>query len=456
MTLTEKLLARAAGKAKVDAGENVWVKADVLMTHDVCGPGTIGVFKREFGEQARVWNPDGVVIIPDHYIFTADSKSNRNVDLLRAFVKEQGLRYFYDVIDDPDGSWKFDPTRGLLQRQYGSQYAGVCHTALAQKGHTRPGEVLFGTDSHTCMAGAFNEFATGIGNTDAGFVLGTGKLLLKVPETMRFRLEGKLQPGVMAKDLILHLIGEIGFDGATYRAMQFDGPGVGSLSMDDRMTVANMAIEAGGKNGIFPFDARTAEFVDARTRLNGTRATYDPVEADADQKFVYDLTVDLSALEPTVACHPDPGQRKRAKELEQVKLDRAYIGSCTGGKTSDFVAFARVVRGRRVAIDTFGVPATPEIVHDLQTTRWGGQTIWQVLVEAGVQMTENAGCAACLGGPVDTFGRMNTPMKCISATNRNFPGRMGHKESQVFLASPATVAASALSGRITDPREYWG
>ncbi len=455
MTLTEKLLARAAGKAKVEAGENVWVKADVLMTHDVCGPGTIGVFKREFGEQARVWNPDGVVIIPDHYIFTADSKSNRNVDLLRAFVKEQGLRYFYDVIDDPDGSWKFDPTRGLLQRQYGSQYAGVCHTALAQKGHTRPGEVLFGTDSHTCMAGAFNEFATGIGNTDAGFVLGTGKLLLKVPETMRFRLEGKLQPGVMAKDIILHLIGEIGFDGATYRAMQFDGPGVGSLSMDDRMTVANMAIEAGGKNGIFPFDARTAEFVEARTRLNGTRATYDPVEADADQKFVYDLTVDLSALEPTVACHPDPGQRKRAKELEQVKLDRAYIGSCTGGKTSDFVAFARVVRGKRVAIDTFGVPATPEIVHDLQTTRWGGQTIWQVLVDAGVQMTENAGCAACLGGPVDTFGRMNTPLKCISATNRNFPGRMGHKESQVFLASPATVAASALTGRVTDPREYW-
>src|ERR1043166_1795734 len=265
MTLTEKIRARAAGKGRVEAGDNVWVKADVLMTHDVCGPGTIGVFKREFGQGAKVWDPNNVVIIPDHYIFTADSKSNRNVDILRDFVKEQEITYFYDVIDEPNGHWKFDAGQGQLKRQYGSHYAGVCHTALPQKGHTRPGEVLFGTDSHTCMAGAFNEFATGIGNTDAGFVMGTGKLLLKVPETMHFRLEGKLQPGIMAKDVILHCIGEIGFDGATYRAMQFDGEGVKSLSIDDRMTIANMAIEAGGKNGIFEFDARPPEHVGART-----------------------------------------------------------------------------------------------------------------------------------------------------------------------------------------------
>jgi len=455
MTLTEKLLARAAGKARVEAGDNIWVNADVLMTHDVCGPGTIGVFKREFGAEAKVWDRNRVVIIPDHYIFTADSKSNRNVDILRDFAREQGLPYFYDVIDDPNGHWVFDPAKGNLKKQYGSSYAGVCHAALPAKGHTRPGEVLFGTDSHTCMAGAFNQFATGIGNTDAGFVMGTGKLLIKVPETMRFHLEGRLQPGVMAKDIILHIIGEIGFDGATYRAMQFDGPGVASLSMDDRMTIANMAIEAGGKNGIFPFDTRTAEYVDTRTRLNGTKSGYEPVEADQDQKFVYDLVVHLDALEPTVACHPDPGQRKKARELSHVKLDRAYVGSCTGGKTSDFVEFARILKGRRVSIDTFGVPATPEIVHDLQTTRWGGKSVWEILEDAGVRMTENAGCAACLGGPVDTFGRMNQAgLKCISATNRNFPGRMGHKESQVFLASPATVAASAIAGRIADPREY--
>lgn len=455
MTLTEKILARAAGKARVQAGDNIWVSADVLMTHDVCGPGTIGVFKREFGKTAKVWDKNKIVIIPDHYIFTADSLSNRNVDILRDFVREQGLPYFYDVIDDPNGAWKFDTSKGLLKKQYGSRYAGVCHTALPQKGHTRPGEILFGTDSHTCMAGAFNEFATGIGNTDAGFVMGTGKLLLKVPETMHFRLEGKLQPGVMAKDIILHCIGEIGFDGATYRAMQFDGEGALNLSIDDRMTVANMAIEAGGKNGIFEFDAQTKAFVDARCKLNGTKATYTPVERDRDEKFVYEHVVDLDKLEPTVACHPDPGQRKLAKTMGDVQLHRAYVGSCTGGKTSDFLEFARVLNGKKVVIDTFGVPATPEIVHDLQTARWGEKTVWDILVDAGVQMTENAGCSACLGGPVDTFGRINKAgINCISATNRNFPGRMGNKESKVFLASPATVAASALTGHITDPREY--
>jgi 3-isopropylmalate/(R)-2-methylmalate dehydratase large subunit len=307
------------------------------------------------------------------------------------------------------------------------------------------------------MAGAFNQFATGIGNTDAGFVMGTGKLLIKVPETMHFRLEGKLQPGVMAKDVILHCIGEIGFDGATYRALQFDGPGASNLSIDDRMTIANMAIEAGGKNAIFEFDARTADYVDARVKLNGTKSSYEPVTPDKDQKFVYEHVVNLDQLEPTVACHPDPGQRKKAKEMGHIKLDRAYVGSCTGGKTSDFVEFARVLRGKKVTIDTFGVPATPEIVHDLQSTRWGGRTIWEILVAAGVQMTENAGCAACLGGPVDTFGRINKAgIKCISATNRNFPGRMGDKESQVFLASPMTVAASAIAGKIVDPREYLG
>jgi 3-isopropylmalate/(R)-2-methylmalate dehydratase large subunit len=451
VTLTEKIMARAAGKKSIQPGDNVWVNVDILMTHDVCGPGTIGVFKREFGAHAKVWDKNRIVIIPDHYIFTADSKSNRNVDILRDFVREQGLKYFYDVIDDPNGHWHFDASQGQLKRQYGSGFAGVCHTALPAKGHTRPGEILLGTDSHTCMAGAFGEFATGIGNTDAGFVLGTGKLLLKVPETMRFWLEGQLQRGVMAKDIILHVIGEIGFDGATYRAMQFEGPGAKALNMDDRMTIANMAIEAGGKNGIFEPDETTFAYVDERTKKNGTKQKYDPLFCDKDQRFVYDKKFDLSKLEPTVACHPNPGNRKLAKELGGIALDRAYIGSCTGGKLSDFLAFAELIKGRKVKIDTFGVPATPDIVHELQAAK-----VWDVLEAAGVQMTENASCAACLGGPTDTFGRMNKPMKCISATNRNFPGRMGHLESQVFLASPYTVAASALTGKITDPREFLG
>jgi 3-isopropylmalate/(R)-2-methylmalate dehydratase large subunit len=445
MTLTEKVLARASGKAHVQPGDNVWVNTDILMTHDVCGPGTIGVFKREFGQDAKVWDRQKIVIIPDHYIFTADSMSNRNVDILRDFAREQRLPYFYDVID---------AEKGQLKKQYGKNYTGVCHTTLPWKGHTRPGEILFGTDSHTCMAGAFNQFATGIGNTDAGFILGTGKLLIKVPETMRFFLEGALPAGVMAKDVILHVIGDIGFDGATYRAMQWEGPGVYAMNMDDRMTIANMAIEAGGKNGIFPFDEKTDAYVKERVAENGTKSSYEPVELDQDQSFVYDKVFDLSKLEPTVACHPDPGQRKTAKELSNVSLDRAYIGSCTGGKTSDFLAFAHVVKGKSVKIDTFGVPATTKVVQELKDTQWNGVSVWSILESAGVRMTENASCAACLGGPVDTFGRINTPMKCISATNRNFPGRMGHKESQVFLASPYTVAASALTGKITDPREY--
>jgi 3-isopropylmalate/(R)-2-methylmalate dehydratase large subunit len=454
MTLTEKILARGAGKSQVAAGENIWVNADILLTHDVCGPGSVGVFKREFGEQAKVWDPKKIVIIPDHYIFTADRLSNRNVDILRDFAKEQQLPYFYDVIDDPQGSWKFDASRGQLQRQYGSHYQGVCHAALPRLGHARPGEILFGTDSHTCMAGAFGEFASGIGNTDAGFILGTGKLLVKVPETMRFHLEGKIPSGVMAKDVILWVIGDIGFDGATYRAMQWEGPGASALDIDDRMTITNMAIEAGAKNGIFPADEKTFAYVDERIGLNGTRSDYQPVEVDKDQKFIFDKVYDLSTLEPTVAMHPNPGNRALAKELEKVSLDRAYIGSCTGGKTSDFVAFAEVVRGKKVRIETYGVPATSDVVAELKNTKWEDQSVWEVLVDAGVRMTENASCAACLGGPSDTFGRLNAPLTCISATNRNFPGRMGSKESKVYLASPYTVAASALTGHVTDPREF--
>ena len=454
MTLTEKILARASGKARVYAGENVWGSVEILLTHDVCGPATIGLFKRDFGKDAKVWDPKKIVITPDHYIFTTDALCNRNVDILRDFAREQGLPYFYDIIDDPNGHWKFDASRGPLARQHGDSYVGVCHTALPLKGHTRPGEVLLGTDSHTCTAGAFGEFATGIGNTDAGFVMGTGKILLKVPETMRFWFEGVLQPGVMAKDVILHVIGEIGFDGATYRAMEFGGPVASAMSVDDRMSIANMAIEAGGKNGIFEADQKTFDYVNERIAANGTKKEYEAVKPDADATYVYNKKFDLSKLEPTVACHPNPGQRKLAREMGDTTLDRAYIGSCTGGKTSDFVAFARIVNGRKVAIDTFGVPATTQVVKDLRAVKLGAKSIWQVLVDAGVRMTENAGCAACLGGPEDTFGRANTRLKCISATNRNFPGRMGNRESEVFLASPATVAASAITGRITDPREY--
>jgi len=454
MTLTEKILARAAGKARVQPGDNVLAEVNVLMTHDVCGPGTIGVLKREFGLNARVWNPDGVVLMPDHYIFTNDERCNRNVDTLRQFAAEQGIRHFYDVNENLTSGWRYDANQDVLTPQYGPGYAGVCHIALSEKGHTRPGEVLVGTDSHTCTAGAFGQFATGIGNTDAAFVMGTGRILLRVPETMYVRLDGALPAGVMGKDVILHVIGEIGFDGATYQAMQFGGEGASGLSLEDRMTIANMGVEAGAKNAIFEADEKTQAFVDHQAALHGTTRPYEAPEADPQASYVRELTVDLSRLEPTVALHPDPAQRNLARQCRDVSVDRAYIGSCTGGKISDFLASAEILCGRQVTVETFGIPATPHVISALKQRKMNGRSVWQVLLDAGVRMTENPGCGACLGGPTDTFGRLNEPLTCISTTNRNFPGRMGHLDGRIHLASAYTVAASALAGHIADPRDY--
>lgn len=429
MTITEKILARASGKAHVAPGENVWVNVDVLMTHDVCGPGTFGVFYKHFGKDAKVWDREKVVIIPDHYIFTKDAMANRNVDVLRDFVKQQDIKYFYDV-----GT---------------ANYKGVCHIALPEEGHTRPGEVLLGTDSHTCTAGAFGEFATGIGNTDAGFVLGTGKTWLKTPPTMRFVFHGNLPPYLMAKDLILAVIGDIGVDGATYRAMEFDGDGVYALNIEERMTLCNMAIEAGGKNGIIAADQVTLDYVNKR---NAGNRPYNVVKSDAGAQFIFEKVYDVTKLEPVIAKPHSPDNKAFVSEVKGTKLDRAYIGSCTGGKLTDFRAAAELLNGKSVKIDTFVVPATTEVARGLDTEKIGGKSLRDIFLSAGAKIGE-ASCAACLGGPSDTFGRLNTPISCISTTNRNFPGRMGHKEAQVFLASPLTVAASALAGTIADCRD---
>ncbi len=454
MTLTEKILARKSRKKCVIPGDTVLADVDVLMTHDVCGPGTIGIMKKEFGDDARVWRSDGVVVIPDHYIFTADAKSNRNVDSLRSFAREQDLRYFYDVGNGNGDQWRYNTAAGPLKAQFGCSYAGVCHVVLAEKGHTRPGEILIGTDSHTCTAGAFGQFATGVGNTDAAFVMGTGKILLRVPRTLLFHLEGALPPGVMAKDLILHIIGEIGFDGATYQAMEFCGPGLSCLSMEERMTIANMGVEAGGKNAIFAVDDVTCEYVDRQMREHGVDVNYDVLESDSDAGYAHKFHISLDTIEPTVALHPNPGNRSLARECGDIAIDRAYIGSCTGGKLEDFLAFAHTLGDRQASVETFGVPATVDVVRKLKETPLGNTTVWDRLCDAGVIMTENAGCAACLGGPTDTFGRVNRELTCISTTNRNFPGRMGHADARIHLASPRTVAASAIAGHIADPRDY--
>ncbi len=452
MTLTEKILAKHAKKSHVNAGDNIWVDVDVLMTHDVCGPGTIGIFHKEFGRDAKVWDKDRVVVIPDHYIFTADEKCHRNVQTLRDFVREQGLKYYYDpefVKNEPGMPSPYrDPTK--------TNYKGVCHKALPEEGHVRPGEILLGTDSHTCTAGAFGQFATGVGNTDAAFTLGTGKTWLKVPQTMKFTFNGKIPPYLTAKDLILAVIGEIGVDGATYRTMYFNGDGVSSLTLEDRMTLTNMAIEAGGKNGVCDVDEKTLQYV----RQRSTRPSWEVFTDDRDASFHSTFEWDLAAMEPMVAKPHSPDNKDTAHNCRDVKLDRAYIGSCTGGKITDMIFAANILKGNKVNIPTFVVPGSTEVHSDMKKLNLRGverqgneKSIEDVLADAGCNIGPS-GCAACLGGPNDTFGRLNGVEVCISTTNRNFPGRMGSKASAVFLASPLTVAASALTGYVTDPRDY--
>jgi 3-isopropylmalate/(R)-2-methylmalate dehydratase large subunit len=429
MTITEKILAKHAGKAGVSAGDSVWVDVDIMMTHDVCGPPTIGIFKRQFGKDARVWDKDKLVIIPDHYIFTKDKYANRNIDILREFAAEQNLPHYYDVGTD--------------------NYKGVCHVALPEEGFTRPGEVLFGTDSHTCTAGAFGEFATGIGNTDAAFILGTGKLWVKVPETMKFIFEDEIHPYVMAKDMILRIIGDIGVDGANYRCMEFAGDGVRALDMEGRMTLANMVIEAGGKNGVIEPDETTYTYVRARTDH-----PFEPVRNSDDAKYHSVYRYDSRDLEPMLAEPHSPDNKSTVFQKRNTPLTTAYIGSCTGGKLTDFIAAARIVKDQTFKIDTYVVPATTQIAEALKSETVDGMSLLEIFQNAGAKIGQ-ASCGACLGGPEDTFGRLNTGQEvCISTTNRNFPGRMGSKKAQVYLASPFTVAASAITGKITDPRDF--
>jgi 3-isopropylmalate/(R)-2-methylmalate dehydratase large subunit len=454
MTMTEKILAAHAGKADVAPGENVWVGVDVLLTHDVCGPGTIGIFKEQFGPNAKVWDRDRVVIIPDHYIFTADQKCHRNVQILRDFVKEQGIRYYYDpdFLSTAEGAGMPNPYRDPTK----TSYKGVCHKALPEEGHVRPGEVLLGTDSHTCTAGAFGQFATGVGNTDAAFTLGSGKTWLKVPPTMKFTFHGEIPPFLTAKDLILAVIGDISVSGGTYKTLYFAGDGVKSLTLEDRMTLTNMVIEAGGKNGVCDVDEKTLHYV----RHRSTRPDWQVFEDDPGAEYCYEAEWDLANFEPLVAKPHSPDNTAKARECSDVTLDRAYIGSCTGGKITDMLMAAAILDGNRVKIPTFVVPGSTEVHADMlrlnvkgDPKAAGEKSIYETLQDAGCQMGASS-CAACLGGPKDTFGRLNEPIKCISTTNRNFPGRMGHKDAGVYLASPLTVAASALTGKVTDPREY--
>ena len=428
MTMTEKILASHSGKEYVKPGDVIWVDVDVLMTHDVCGPGTIGIFKKEFGKDARVWDKEKLVIIPDHYIFTEDTYARRNIEILRDFAREQDLPHYFDVGTD--------------------RYKGVCHVALAELGFNKPGQVLFGTDSHTCTGGAFGQFASGIGNTDAGFIMGTGKLWLKVPFSMRFLLQGELPPYVMAKDIILQIIGDIGVDGAAYATMEFEGEGISILDMEERMSLCNMVIEAGAKNGIIAPDEKTCGYLYSRSADN-----FDLLKSDGKADYLSTHVYRCDDFEPMVARPFAPDQVLPASQLKGISLDQCYIGSCTGGKISDFKMAASILKGKTVTIKTKIVPATVEVEKALSDTQWKGESLKDIFLSAGADIGPPS-CGACLGGPKDTFGRLNGDEVCISTTNRNFPGRMGSPDSRTYLASPLTASASAITGRITDPRDY--
>jgi 3-isopropylmalate/(R)-2-methylmalate dehydratase large subunit len=429
MTLTEKILARAAGREKVSPGEVIFVKVDVLMSHDPCTPGVASVFKKEFGENAKVWNADRFIMIPDHFTYSADPQANQNIRVMREFAKEQNIKYFYDV-----GT---------------PEYKGVCHIGLAEGGHTRPGEVLLGTDSHTVTAGAFGTFAIGVGITDGAFALGSGEIPLMVPKTLRVNYVGKKKQSVQAKDLILALMKILGVAGATYNAIEFGGSVIDELSVEERMTICNMVVECGAKNGIMVPNQATLDYLAQRTQ-----EPWSVVRPDNNAVYERTIEIDVTLLTSQIARPHTPDNVTPVTELENVAISQAYIGSCTGGKTEDFIAAAKVLNGRKVTIPTFAVPATKEVFHNLITTRIGDLSVYEILTHAGVKLSSEPGCAACCGGPADTFGRVNDPISVISTTNRNFVGRMGHKGAMVYLASPYAVAAAAIGGAITNPERY--
>ncbi len=428
MTITEKILGKASGRKTVSPGENIWLNVDVLMTHDVCGPPTIAIWKREFGNDAKIWDKDKLVIFPDHYIFTKNPQANRNVEILRRFASDFKIDNYYDVGTE--------------------RYKGVCHIALAEEGYNIPGTVLFGTDSHTCTSGAFGMFSTGVGNTDAAFILGTGKIWEKVPESLKFTFNGELPPYLTAKDLILQVLGDITTDGGTYRTLEFDGEGVFSLSIDERMTLTNMAIEAGAMNGIIAADSVTEAYIKERTDK-----PYEIFQSDPDARYRAKYQYDVSKMEPHVAKPHSPDNLDTVRNVQSTKLTKCYIGSCTGGKLSDFVSAAKIIFGNKVKVPTFIVPASTTVARQLEEETISGVSLKQIFENAGCEVAQSS-CAACLGGPSDTVGRAVDGETIISTTNRNFPGRMGSKKSSVYLASPLTVASSAINGVITDPRDF--
>ena len=417
MTMTQKILAAHAGLDHVEAGQLIEAELDLVLGNDITSP--VAIHEMDKMKADTVFHKDKIALVMDHFIPNKDIKSAEHCKCVREFACRHEISNYFDVGE-----------------------MGIEHALLPEKGLTVAGDVIIGADSHTCTYGALGAFSTGVGSTDMAAGMVTGKAWFKVPSAIRFNLTGKPKKWVSGKDVILHIIGMIGVDGALYKSMEFTGDGIKNLSMDDRFTIANMAIEAGGKNGIFPVDDQTEAYMKEHSMRS-----YKVYEADEDAVYEAEYTIDLSKLEPTVAFPHLPENTKTMNEISQeIVIDQAVIGSCTNGRIEDLRTAAEILKGRKVkkGVRCIIIPATQSVY--LQAMEEG---LLKIFIEAGAVVSTPT-CGPCLGG---YMGILAAGERCISTTNRNFVGRMGHVESEVYLASPAVAAASAVMGKIAAPEE---
>lgn len=416
MTMTQKILAAHAGLESVQAGQLIMADLDLVLANDITGP--VAIHEVEKLNKKTVFDKDKIALVPDHFTPNKDIKSAEHCKCVREYAKAHDITNYFEV--------------GQM---------GIEHALVPEKGLIVAGDVCIGADSHTCTYGALGAFSTGVGSTDMGCGMITGQAWFKVPSAIRIELTGKLSKWVSGKDVILHIIGMIGVDGALYRSMEFAGDGVASLSMDDRFSIANMAIEAGAKNGIFPVDEQTIAYM----KEHSTKE-YKVFEADEDAEYDEVIKIDLSTLKPTVAFPHLPENTKTVDEAGDVTIDQVVIGSCTNGRISDLREAASVLKGCKVAdgIRAIVIPATQSIY--MQAIEEG---LVQTFIEAGAVVSTPT-CGPCLGGHMGCLAKGE---RAVSTTNRNFVGRMGHVESEVYLASPAVAAASAVTGKISQPSD---
>jgi 3-isopropylmalate/(R)-2-methylmalate dehydratase large subunit len=421
MNITEKILARASGKNSVAPDDVVFAKVDKVMMHDVSGPGVIKVFDKlnnQGIDTSQLYDASKVWVAEDHFVPTAEKISAENITKLSEFTKKYGIKKHF---------------------KYGMGQYGICHTLSHEEALVSPGEVYVGGDSHTNTTGALGAFACGLGHTDVAYVLLNGEIWFKVPETFYFKLNGKLPEHVMAKDFILKIIGDIGTDGGAYNTMQFGGSGIDEMSVESRLTLTNMTTEAGAKNGIIEADQKTLDYLQQRGATN-----LNQIRSDEDTEYAKVFEYEASEIEPIVAKPFSPDNITQVRDVSSVELDKAYIGSCTGAKYEDLFAAAKILKGKRVKIRTEVLPAAISIYKKAMQNG-----LLQIFIDAGA-MVGPPTCGACCGAHMGVLAKDEV---CISTTNRNFPGRMGHIDSRTYLASPLVAAASAITGKITDPRD---